>query len=45
MTEDGFPSAGRPHSALGNLAPEDFARASAAAMTPAVNEQTLVVLD
>ena len=38
-------NAERPHSSLGNLAPEDFARASAAALTPAVIEQTIAVLN
>jgi len=38
-------NAERPHSSLGNLAPEDFARASAAALTPAVSEQALAVLN
>jgi len=38
-------NAERPHSSLGNLAPKDFARASAAALTPAVSEQTLAVLN
>jgi putative transposase len=38
-------SAERPRSSLGNLAPEDFACASDAAINPAVNEQTLAVLN
>jgi putative transposase len=36
-------NAERPHSSLGNLAPEEFAPASAAALTPAASEQTLAM--
>ena len=35
-------NAERPHSSLGNLAPEDFARASAATATPATFNQELI---